>query len=138
MIFMSVVKRDPSQLKKIEKKAVDAAKKIVYTATNYVRNEAVQSIVRNPRRGPEVVRYNPRRTVKVSAPGDPPASDTGNLATLISSEIDGDGLGGKAISRADYSKALEYGTSKMEARPFMQPAAEKARPLIKRELKRLL
>ena len=32
---------------------------------------------------------------------------------------------GQVISAAPYSKALEFGTTTMDARPFMQPALEK-------------
>ena len=38
-----------------------------------------------------------------------------------------DGLRGEAISGASHSWAVEGGTSKMPARPFAQPAAEKSR-----------
>ena len=56
-----------------------------------------------------------------SAPGEPPATDTGHLANSISTY---------SLSReqvavsvgAEYGVFLEYGTSKMEPRPFMRPA----------------
>lgn len=135
---LTVVRKSPKLMQAVENKAVRGVKKVVYTATQYVASEAKQSILQNPRAGREVVRYNPKRTVRTSAEGDPPASDTGNLATLISTEVRADGMSGKCISKASYSKALEYGTSKMAARPFLQPAAEKTRPLIKAQLKGIL
>ena len=56
-----------------------------------------------------------------SAAGEPPATDTGHLANSISTY---------SLSReqvavsvgAEYGVFLEYGTSKMEPRPFMRPA----------------
>lgn len=133
-----VVRKNKKLADAVFKKSEQKVRSVVYQATNYVRTEAVKSIVQNPRRGAEVVRYNPKRTVRTSAEGDPPAQDSGNLANLVSVEVRSDNLSGKVISNADYSKALEYGTSKMAARPFMQPAADKARVLINRKLKSLI
>ena len=115
---------------KIKRQAKDIERNIIATvniATNEVRNIAVTSILRNPRAGGTVTRYNPTRTIGVSKEGDAPASDTGFLASNISAKISGDKLEGEVISNADYSEALEFGTIKMGARPFMQPAAEEVR-----------
>lgn len=101
--------------------------RVVNLITNEVRNIAVTSILRNPRTGGSTTRYNPKRTINISSAGDAPASDTGFLASNISSKIDASKLGAEVISNADYSEALEFGTIKMSARPFMQPAAEQAR-----------
>lgn len=51
--------------------------------------------------------------------------DTGALRDGIQAESDG--LSGQAVSTADHSWAVEGGTSKMPARPFAQPAAERSR-----------
>lgn len=101
--------------------------KVVNMITNEVRNIAVRSILQNSRGGGTSTRYNPKRTIRASKAGDAPASDTGFLASNISSKIDADKLGAEVISNADYSEALEFGTINMSARPFMQPAAEEAR-----------
>jgi HK97 gp10 family phage protein len=58
-----------------------------------------------------------------SAPGEPPNRDTGHLDTNIETLMDGP-LRAIVSSNARYSKPLEFGTSKMEARPFMRPAAQ--------------
>ena len=118
--FDAKIKR---QSRNIERNIIETVNK----ATNEVRNIAVTSILRNPRAGAQVTRYNPQRTIRVSKEGDPPASDTGFLASNISAKISGDRLEGEVISNADYSEALEFGTIKMGARPFMQPAAEEVR-----------
>ena len=47
------------------------------------------------------------------------------------------GLSGAVESRAKYSEALEFGTSKMAARPFLQPSAEEVRPKIRRKIREL-
>ena len=115
---------------KIDRQSVDVLKNLkaaVRVAANETRNEAVISILQNSRSGPQVRRYNPTRTIRISAPGDAPAGDTGFLANNIHLVMDGDGMGADVESRADYSAALEFGTLNMPARPFLQPALEKGR-----------
>jgi HK97 gp10 family phage protein len=51
--------------------------------------------------------------------------DTGALRDGMQAEVDG--LSGKATSTAPHSWAVEGGTSRMPARPFAQPAAERSR-----------
>lgn len=62
-----------------------------------------------------------------SLPGEPPNRDTGQLDGDI--ETTGNRTQQKVwvTSNAPYSRALEEGTSKMAARPFMGPAARKER-----------
>ena len=70
-----------------------------------------------------------------SKPGSPPSADTRLLDTSIDTVVVGPNRV-DVVSSAPYSAALEFGTSKMEARPFMGPAmrAKKAEAvdLIKR------
>lgn len=62
-----------------------------------------------------------------SAPGLPPNADTHFLANNIEvRQITP--LIVEVSSNAPYSAPLEFGTSKMAARPFMRPAREKTRP----------
>jgi HK97 gp10 family phage protein len=67
-----------------------------------------------------------------SAPGEPPASATGNdLDKSIYSKSISKKNQNPAIaefgSTSPYAAALEYGTERMAPRPFMRPAAEKLR-----------
>ncbi len=89
-----------------------------------IRGEAIRSIQTGPKSGRTYEKYNPRRTHKASAPGQAPASDTGNLVSQIMSVADGKNT--LVESRAEYSKFLEFGTSKMLPRPFLFPASEKS------------
>jgi HK97 gp10 family phage protein len=57
---------------------------------------------------------------KASAPGESPATDTGFLVSSI--KADRNGLSAKVFSSLQYAFWLEYGTTKMEARPFITPA----------------
>ena len=77
-----------------------------------------------------------RRTVshRASAPGQPPASDTGRLASSIAVAILGGGdvvcvsAGGGIVN---YAVHLEYGTERMEERPFMRPSLNERLPKIR-------
>lgn len=61
-----------------------------------------------------------------SLPGLPPNADTHHLSNNITAEQTGL-TEAEVSSNAEYSADLEFSTSKMAARPFMQPAAEKNR-----------
>lgn len=100
----------------------------VQRACDIVRNEAINGIQGQPKSG----RTYTRRSVthQASAPGEYPATDLGGLVQGITTEVDRQMDGsvvGKIISSAPYSKALEYGTRNMEARPFMAPSLAKSR-----------
>ena len=62
-----------------------------------------------------------------SMPGNPPAPDTGNLRQSIRYEVHGEGkevygLVGSTQKDPPYGAYLEYGTSKVEPRPWLRPA----------------
>jgi len=57
-----------------------------------------------------------------SAPGEAPAMDTGALANSIMTEADDEGA--LVGTNMEYAEPLEFGTARMVARPFMQPAVE--------------
>jgi hypothetical protein len=61
-----------------------------------------------------------------SAPGEPPASDTGRLLTSIHHEMsDGpEGIEGRVGSDVEYAVYLELGTRDMLPRPFLRPALD--------------
>ena len=117
-------------------KVLSNIKKIVRVTANDVRNTAVESILQNPRAGDTVTRYNPKRTIRISKEGDPPAGDTGFLASNIHLVVDADQLGASVESRAKYSEALEFGTKDMRPRPFMQPALEQGKRKYKEMFKK--
>lgn len=61
-----------------------------------------------------------------STPGEPPHKRTGNLLSRIDHEFDNDGLVGRVGSNLDYARFLELGTEKMEPRPYLRPAMDRA------------
>lgn len=113
---------------------------LVGQAANLVRNTAVESINQGAKTGITYEKYNPRRTHTASADGEPPATDTGLLVNniVVIMDIAAKGLTANVESRADYSAFLEFGTSKMGARPFLQPALEENRAKIKRLEKQMV
>lgn len=66
-----------------------------------------------------------------SRPGEAPNQDTGVLGNNIET-VQKEPLLVEVSSNAPYSAALEFGTSKMAARPFMQPAVDATRPEIEK------
>ncbi|MGV3481501.1 MAG: HK97-gp10 family putative phage morphogenesis protein [Sphingobium sp.] len=61
-----------------------------------------------------------------SRPGEPPNADTHRLSDNIEL-VQPQPLRVEVSSNAPYSADLEFGTSKMAARPFMKPAATRRR-----------
>jgi hypothetical protein len=85
-----------------------------------VRNTAIDSIVDGPKTG---FTYTRRSVVHVaSAPGEPPAADIGTLHNSITLRPDVKALAVYVNAGAKYAAALEYGTAKMEPRPYLRPA----------------
>ena len=58
---------------------------------------------------------------RASAPGDPPAADTGRLRQSVSSEVTTTAteVVGKVSANAEYAAHLEIGTESIAPRPFM-------------------
>ena len=67
-----------------------------------------------------------RRTHQASAPGQPPATDTGTLLNSVRARML-DSLHGLVEVTAEYAKFLEYGTVRMAARPYFWPAVQEHR-----------
>ena len=66
-----------------------------------------------------------------SNPGQPPNNDTDTLRNGIKNRMVAP-LEAQVTSEAPYAAALEWGTSRMEARPYMRPARDKKAPEIQR------
>ena len=115
------VKEALQSLKSLEKDLEEPFREVIKGGAQLIRGEAIKSIQTGPKSGRTYEKYNPRRTHKASAPGEAPASDTGNLVRNIRVTQKSQDVV-TVESRASYSKFLEYGTSKMQARPFLFPA----------------
>ena len=115
-------------LEKVKEDLDQDMKEILLGGGQLIRGEAVRSIQQGSKSGKTYKKYNPTRTHKASAPGEAPASDTGFLVSNIRVKEQKDVV--VVSSEASYSKFLEFGTSKMLARPFLFPAFEKSKPKI--------
>ena len=116
---------------KVEAKYASVVKNIIASGVQDTMNTAKTSIQQHQSKG----RTYGKHTASVA--GNPPNSDTGFLANNIFMVLDADKIGGAVESRADYSGFLEFGTSKMGARPYLQPALEENKPKIRRMFARL-
>lgn len=92
---------------------VRAVSKVLFEAGQVIKAEAQHSITAGSISG---------RNHVPSAPGKPPNEDTGFLRSNINVTQPGP-LRVRVSSDAPYSQFLEFGTSRMAARPFMGPAA---------------
>lgn len=101
---------------------IKAAGRVLYVGADMIRSEAFRSISAGSVSGKGHV---------PSQPGEPPNRDTGVLQAHLRAELVSP-LEALVSSEAPYAAALEFGTSKMEARPYMRPARDKKAPEIQR------
>ncbi|RVC47580.1 hypothetical protein EN781_00135 [Mesorhizobium sp. M4A.F.Ca.ET.090.04.2.1] len=101
-------------------KVRQAALQAVVRATESVVEEGTSLILDTPKSG----KIYERRGIKhqASAPGEPPASDTGRLVQSGHAEYDTKAISGTAVWSAAHAEALEHGTQNMEPRPFARQA----------------
>lgn len=101
---------------------VKAASKVLYVGADMIRAEAFRSISAGSVSGKGHV---------PSKPGEPPNRDTGVLQANIEAQLV-EPLVAEVSSNAPYAAALEFGSSKVAARPSMRPARDKMAPKIQR------
>ena len=134
---VSNLKKVLSQLENLDKQLEPDFQEIVKGGAQLIRGEAIKSIQTGAKSGVMYQMYNPRREHRASAPGQAPASDTGNLVSKIVVKQKSANVT-NVESNANYSAFLEYGTSKMQPRPFMLPAFEKSKkPIINAVINRI-
>lgn len=94
----------------------------IVAVTEDLRSDAVKLFQSGGRSG---VAYKRGSVTHIaSAPGEPPASDTGRLVGATRTEFDNDNLVGQVIFSTGYAAALEFGTKKMAPRPYAAPLLE--------------
>lgn len=104
----------------LEARVLRGLRQGIVAATEAVRNEAIRRVLEPPKTG----RIYRRRGIEhqASAPGESPASDTGRLVNSIRTRYADDYLVGIVSASTAYAAFLEFGTSRMEPRPYMRPA----------------
>ena len=124
--------------KRLGKDATGNIKSAMFRSTKVVQSKAISSVSM-----PGAGRDRGDGT-RASAPGQPPATDSGVLRNGITTDlvVEQDALVGQIIAYApanggNYAIHLEFGTRYMDARPFMQPAlrqsAKKVKNIFKKE-----
>lgn len=110
-------KEHSDRLKRIAQGVNAAVVRALYAAGQQIEIEAERSITEGSVSGKFHVPSNP---------GEPPNANTRHLDTNIETTIvSEDPPRVNVTSHAEYSAALEFGTSKMAERPFMRPATAK-------------
>jgi hypothetical protein len=109
---------------------LDAALEGLLPAAQAVAEEARLSITSRPKSGRVYKRGS--GTHQASAPGEPPANDTGALAKSISARSVGR-EGAEVVADGELAHTMEFGTAggKVAPRPFMVPAAVASRDAVK-------
>lgn len=110
------------RLKRLSTDAQKVAGRILFVGADMVRAEAFRGVSAGSVSGKNHV---------ASAAGEFPNRDTGGLQNGFKTEQTGP-LSAEFRSETEYSEALEFGTSKMEARPHVRPARDAAEPKIQR------
>ena len=114
------------RFRRLGKDLEEPFREVVMGGAQLIRGEAIKSIQTGAKSGRIYEKYNPRRTHRASAPGQAPASDTGNLVRNIAVKMESrDQVA--VVSSAPYSQFLEFGTSKMLPRPFLFPATQRSK-----------
>lgn len=107
-----------------------------------IENRAVAGIKDPPKTG-RVYRSKHRKGAlhQASAPGEFPAADSGRLDQSITSAMTHDGpdrFVSETGANAPHGPFLEFGTSRMEPRPFMGPSFDEVRPQVEASIRRAI
>ena len=99
--------------------------------------EAAVAAMREPKSG-RVYRAPGGGSRRASAPGEAPAVSSGRLVGSLRASTAADGLTasvGVDETAAPHARALEFGTSRLAARPILAPALEASRGDIERRIR---
>lgn len=126
-----------AQLKRIESTSEQDVADVINDTLITTQNYAVTSIQSGPATGKTYRKYKPNRTHRASSAGEAPMSDTGRLASNISYEMaTASALVGRVGTNIKYGPMLEFGTSNMAPRPWLNSAFEMATITVEDDLKR--
>lgn len=114
-------------LRKLQGRGEKTPSQALATLALKIRATAVDLVQKGPKTG---ITYGNHQA---SSPGESPATDTGNLVNSIKVKK-GDKDTWFVVAGAGYASYLEFGTERMEARPFMTPAFVEAVPSLKDEI----
>lgn len=115
---------------KIDKFSIDCGKQLIQAtqlSTLLIHENAVKGL-QETSGGDTAIRYNPKRNVTVSKPGDAPNTDTGRAVQSIKWEFiqRGETYVGRVGTNLRYLRDLEFGTKNIAPRPWLTLAVEKS------------
>lgn len=128
-------------LQKLERmKNYSPLEKVVGQACGIVQKDIMESMRDTPTQSVGYHTYNKKILHYPSLPNNPPAVDTGTLRRSITFDVETDeskvtGRVGSTILDPPYGAYLEFGTSRMIQRPWLRPALERNREVIKEHIK---
>lgn len=128
-------------LRKLERmKNYSPLEKVVGQACGIVQKDIMESMRDTPTQSIGYHTYNKKELHYPSLPNNPPAVDTGTLRRSITFDVETDeskvtGRIGSTILNPPYGAYLEFGTSRMIQRPWLKPALERNREVIKEHIK---
>jgi HK97 gp10 family phage protein len=111
---------------KYQKDVEKGVKRAVQRAALRIQTTARRRIQRGPKTGEWYGRH------QASSPGESPAADTGRLSSSI--QVDDRGLEASVYTNLEYAEGLEFGTSRIKPRPFLNPSVEEVRPQFMRDM----
>lgn len=106
------------------RRLVTNVNRALFASADAIKSEAQNSITRGSVSGKDHV---------PSAPGEAPNNDTGVLKNNIEATQPRP-LVAEVSSNAPYAAPLEFGSSRMEARPYLAPARDKLRGEVERNV----
>lgn len=118
----------PADLSAIRAVGLAVLEKEVARRAQRMRNDIVQELSKPGTGRIYATGYKtaPHDTHQASAPGDPPAVDTGRLRqSIVALKIEPGRW--RVGTNLEYALYLEFGTRRIAPRPFMRPAADKER-----------
>lgn len=141
-----------AKLRRLELEILKAASRGVRASAILVESDAKQSI-RQPGTGRVYTHYfwtdgagrlrrgkERDKPHQASAPGQPPASDHGDLLGSVETSLFDGGLVALIGTGLEYGKHLEFGTARVEPRPWLRPAfnrnVDRARDIILTQIDR--
>lgn len=128
-------------LRKLERmKNYSPLEKVVGQACGIVQKDIMESMRDTPTQSVGYHTYNKKILHYPSLPNNPPAVDTGTLRRSITFDVETDesiinGRIGSTVLDPPYGAYLEFGTSRMIQRPWLRPALERNREVIKEHIK---
>lgn len=128
-------------LRKLERmKNYSPLEKVVGQACGIIQKDIMESMRDTPTQSVGYHTYNKKELHYPSLPNNPPAVDSGDLRRSITFTVKTEenkviGRVGSTKNDPPYGAYLEFGTSRMIQRPWLRPALERNREVIKEHIR---